>query len=72
MSILEIVLASYILLNWFLVIMFIVLPKRIINKVFFLFIIICPPLIIGVIGDLIKRKHDKRKEQKEELENEIR
>ena len=72
MSILEIVLASYILLNWFLVIMFAILPKRVINKVFFLFIIICPPLIIGVIGDLIKRKHDKRKEQKEEFKNEQR
>ena len=69
MATLETILIIYILLNWFLTIMFVILPKRVINKVFFLFIIICPPLIIGVIGDLIKRKHDKRKKQKEK-ENE--
>ena len=72
MTTLEIILISYILLNWFLGIMFVTLPKRVLNKVFFLFIIICPPLIIGVIGNIIKEKHDKRKEQKEEFKNEQR
>lgn len=69
----ETVLIIYILLNWFLTIMFVTLPKRVINKVFFLFIIVCPPLIIGFIGELIKEKHDKRKKKKEkekEKENE--
>ena len=69
MTTLETILIIYILLNWFLVIICAFLPKRIIKKVLFIFIIICPPLIIGVIGDLIKRKHDKRKKQKEK-ENE--
>lgn len=67
MTTLEIILISYILLSWFLVILFTVLPKRVINKVLFLFIIVCPPLIIGYIGELIKRK---MKEKKEERENE--
>jgi hypothetical protein len=66
MTTLEIILISYILLNWFLLIMAAFLPKRVVNKVSFLFIIVCPPLIIGVIGELIKRK---RKEKKEEREN---
>jgi hypothetical protein len=66
MTTLEIILISYILLNWFLLIMAAFLPKRVVNKVSFLFIIICPPLIIGVIGELIKRK---MKEKKEEREN---
>lgn len=70
MTTLEIILISYILLNWFLIIMAVFLPKRVINKVSFLFIIVCPPLIIAVIGNLIKEKHNKRKEQKEELKNE--
>jgi len=67
MTTLEIILIIYILLNWFLVILFMTLPKRVVNKVFYLFIIVCPPLIIGVIGELIKRK---MKEKKEERENE--
>lgn len=67
MTTLEIILISYILLSWFLIIMFVILPKRVINKVLYLFIIVCPPLIIGVIGELIKRK---MKEKKEERENE--
>jgi ACR3 family arsenite efflux pump ArsB len=67
MTTLEIILISYILLNWFLGIMIIVLPERVLRKVSFIFIIICPPLIIGVIGELIKRK---TKEKKEERENE--
>lgn len=67
MTTLETVLIIYILLNWFLGILFMTLPKRVVNKVFYLFIIICPPLIIGVIGELIKRK---MKEKKEERENE--
>lgn len=66
MTTLEIILISYILLNWFLGIMLVTLPKRVVNKVFYLFIIICPPLIIGFIGELIKRK---MKEKKEEREN---
>ncbi len=66
MTTLEIILISYILLSWFIMIMFAILPKRVTDKVSFIFIIICPPLIIGVIVELIKRKHDKRKEQKEE------
>ena len=70
MTALEIILISYILLNWFIMIMFVILPKRVTDKVSFIFIIICPPLIIGVIGELIKEKHNKRKEQKEELKNE--
>jgi ACR3 family arsenite efflux pump ArsB len=68
MTTLEIILISYILLSWFLIIMYAILPKRVADKVVFIFIIICPPLIIGVIGDLIKRKHDKRKEKKEKKE----
>ena len=74
LTLLETILIIYILLNWFLLMMFAILPKRVTDKMSFIFIIICPPLIIGVIGDLIgdliKRKHDKRKEQKEELKNE--
>ena len=66
---LETILIIYILLNWFIMIMFAILPKRIIRKVAFIFFIVCPPLIIGVIGDLIKKKHDKRKNKKE-IENE--
>ena len=66
LTLLETILIIYILLNWFLTIMFAILPKRVVNKVFFLFIIICPPLIIGFIGELIKRRHDKRKKRKEE------
>lgn len=68
MTTLEIILISYILLNWFLLIMIAILPKRVINKVSFLFIIVCPPLIIGVIGEQIKLKHDKRKKRKEKKE----
>ena len=64
-TLLETIFIIYILLNWFLTIMFVTLPKRVINKVFFLFIIICPPLIIGYIGELIKEKHNKRKNKKE-------
>ncbi len=68
MTLLETILINYILLNWFLTIMFTILPKRIINKVFFLFIIVCPPLIIGLIGELIKKNHNKRKKMKEQKE----
>ena len=68
MTILEIILISYILLNWFLgiMIMFVTLPERVLTKVAFIFIIIiiCPPLIIAVIGDLIKEELNKRKEKK--------
>ncbi len=67
MTTLEIILIIYILLIWFLEIMIAILPKRVLRKVSFLLIIICPPLIIGVIGELIKRK---MKEKKEERENE--
>jgi len=66
MTTLEIILISYILLSWFLMIMIAILPPRVLTKVSFIFIIVCPPLIIGVIGDLIKRK---MKEKKEEREN---
>ena len=72
MTTLEMILISYILLNWFLGIMVAALPRRVISKVGFIFILICPPLIIGVIGNIIKEKHDKRKEQKEEFKNEQR
>lgn len=65
MTTLEMILIIYILLNWFLLIMIGVLPKRVTDKVSFIFIIICPPLIIGVIGELIKETHNKRKKQKE-------
>jgi uncharacterized membrane protein len=68
MTTLEIILISYILLNWFLIIMAVFLPKRVINKVFYLFIIVCPPLIIIFIGQVIKEKHDKRKEKEKEKE----
>ena len=71
MTTLEIILISYILLNWFLVIMIAVLPSGVIRKISFILIIICPPLIIGVIGELIKENRNKRKktkEQKEEVE----
>ena len=61
MKTLETILIIYILLNWFLMIMFAILPKRVINKVVFLFIIICPPLIIGFIGELIKKNTTKGK-----------
>lgn len=67
MTTLEIILISYILLNWFLGIMIAILPTRVLIKVSFIFVIVCPPLIIGVIGELIKRK---MKEKKEERENE--
>ena len=68
MTTLETILIIYILLNWFLGIMFVVLPKRVIDKVFFIFIIICPPLIIVFIGVGIKEEHDKRKKAKEKKE----
>jgi uncharacterized membrane protein len=67
MTTLEIILISYILLNWFLGTMIMILPVRILRKMSFIFVIICPPLIIAVIGELIKRK---MKEKKEERENE--
>ena len=66
MTTLEMILIIYILLNWFLVIICAFLPKRIIKKVLFIFIIICPPLIIGFIGELIKGKHNKRRKLKGE------
>ena len=69
MTTLEIILISYILLNWFLIIMFAVLPKRVSDKVFFIFIIICPPLIIVFIGKGIKEELNEKKKQKEK-ENE--
>jgi len=69
LTLLETILINYILLNWFLTIMITILPRRVINKVFFLFIIICPPLIIGFIGELIKIEHDKRKNQKARMMN---
>ena len=56
MTLLETILIIYILFSWFLTIMFVTLPKRIVNKVFLLFIIICPPLIIVFIGELIIKK----------------
>lgn len=65
MTTLEIILISYILLIWFLVIMVSVLPSGVIGKISFIFIIICPPLIIGVIGKLIKEKLNEKKKQKE-------
>jgi hypothetical protein len=42
------------------------LPKRVVNKVSFLFIIICPPLITVVIGELIKRKMKEKEKEKEQ------
>ncbi len=68
MTTLEIILISYILLSWFLMIMIVFLPVRILTKVSFIFIIVCPPLIIIFIGELIKEKHDKRKKRKEKKE----
>lgn len=73
MTTLETILIIYILLNWFLIILFWILPKRVIRKVSFIFLIVCPPLIIGFIVEGIKENHNKRKntkEQKEEVENE--
>jgi ACR3 family arsenite efflux pump ArsB len=67
MTTLETILIIYILLSWFLGIMIAILPTRVLIKVSFIFVIVCPPLIIGVIGELIKRK---MKEKKEERENE--
>ena len=69
LTLLEIILITYILLIWFIMIMFAILPKRVTDKVSFIFIIICPPLIIGVIGELIKIEHDKRKNQKARMMN---
>ena len=66
MTLLETILIIYILLSWFLTIMFITLPRRIINKVFFLFIIICPPLSIVYIGQLIIKKNKGTKKDKGE------
>ena len=65
MTTLEMILIIYILLNWFLGIMFVTLPKRVIMKVFFIFIIICPPLIIVFIGEGIIEELNKKKKQKE-------
>ncbi len=64
MTTLEIILISYILLNWFIMIMFAILPKRVTDKVSFIFIIICPPLIIGVLGELIKKTITKGKSKR--------
>lgn len=69
MTTLETILIIYILLNWFLCIMFAFLPSGVIRKISFILIIICPPLIIGVIGELIKENHNKRKKTKEKKEN---
>ena len=66
MTLLETLLILYILLNWILIMIFTLLPKRFVDKVFFLFIFICPPLIFGFIGDFIKEKHDKRRKLKGE------
>jgi len=70
MTTLETILIIYVLLNWFLCIMVAVLPTRVIIKISFILIIICPPLIIGVIGELIKENHNKRKNTKEQKEKE--
>lgn len=72
MTTLETILIIYILLTWFLLLMVAFLPRRVSEKISFILIIICPPLIIGIIGELIKKNHNKRKEAKEkekELEN---
>lgn len=68
MTTLETILIIYILLSWFLGIMIAILPTRVLIKVSFIFIIVCPPLIIIFIGELIKEKHDKRKKRKEKKE----
>ena len=65
MTTLEMILIIYILLNWFLCIMVAVLPTRFIRITYFILVIICPPLGIGVIGELLRKIHDKREEQKE-------
>ena len=70
MTTLETILIIYISLNWFLLTMIGVLPSRVITKVSFIFIIICPPLIIGVIVEGIKENHNKRKNTKEQKEKE--
>ena len=66
MTTLETILIIYILLSWVLMMMFAILPKRFADKVSFIFIIICPPLIIGVIFDMIISSVKKRKNIKEE------
>ena len=71
MNNLETILIIYILLNWFLGIMVVVLPVRVLTKVIFIFIIICPPLIIWIIGELIKEKHGKRKKKKSKFRKEF-
>lgn len=68
MTTLETILIIYISLNWFLIIMFVFLPYRVFRKVFFLSIIVCPPLIIGFIGEGIKEELNKRKKTKEQKE----
>ncbi len=68
LTLLETILIIYILLNWLLMMMFAILPKRVANKVFLLLIIICPPLIIGVIGDLISNLITRKMKEKKELE----
>ena len=63
MTTLEIILIIYILLNWFLMIMFAILPTRVTDKVAFILVIICPPLIIGIIGEGIRKITTKEKEK---------
>ena len=60
MTTLEMILIIYILLNWFLGIMVGVVPRRFIRTIYFILIIICPPLIIGFIVEGIIENHNKR------------
>jgi uncharacterized membrane protein len=64
MTTLEIILISYILLIWFLMIMFVLLPRKVTNKLSFIFIIICPPLIIVFISEGITRTLNEKKKEK--------
>ena len=65
MTILELILIIYILLNWLSLIMVGILPLKKKQIIPFL-LIVCPPLIFGLIFELIMRNIKKRKDIKEE------
>ena len=73
MSILEIILISYIGLMWVVVVLGVITPKgKFSNTMFMLLVILIPPTFIGIVTDsivaTIKRKKNKKRES-EKKEN---
>lgn len=74
MSILEIVLISYIGVIWLIIMLGIVAKGKLVNVLTVMIFIVVPPLIIVVLVDLLKDKIEERKyfleQESESVENE--